>query len=168
MLARHRIAPSHFLAISNTDLTRLVFPGVASRSDVAGETRSTTKRPTVPGVCWRSGYGFGLYIYRESLGRLEMVLSGFSGLRTDFLAKRWQSWRILAAIYQEGYHRSVALSSSIRLLRTQARMTCSNRFVAPYDYSLPLRRCATLRKMCAFQELSFINGGSPKPRAWKL
>ncbi len=48
---------------------------------------------------------FVFYIYRESLGRLEMVLSGFSGRATRLLARTLsnRSEEFWPPVYQENY-----------------------------------------------------------------
>ncbi|HBE69852.1 MAG TPA: XRE family transcriptional regulator [Planctomycetaceae bacterium] len=89
-------------------------PKVASIS--AGEKLSQTEASDEPGIYYEGADGKWLhaggqdtalvfYIYRESLGRLEMVLSGFSGRATRLLARTLssRSEAFWPPVYQENY-----------------------------------------------------------------
>lgn len=82
----------------------------------AGTQLSKTEKADKPGIYYEQadgtwGYAGGqdtalvFYIYRESLGRLEMVLSGFSGRATRLLARSLsnRSEEFWPPVYQENY-----------------------------------------------------------------
>lgn len=89
-------------------------PKVASIS--AGERLSRTDTSEQPGIYYENAAGEWIYaggqdtalvfyIYRESLGRLEMVLSGFSGRATRLLSRTLsnRSEAFWPPVYQENY-----------------------------------------------------------------
>ncbi len=82
----------------------------------AGMRLSKTEPAAEPGIYYERADGtwayaggqdtaFVFYIYRESLGRLEMVLSGFSGRATRLLARTLssRSEEFWPPVYQENY-----------------------------------------------------------------
>lgn len=89
-------------------------PHIPSAS--AGMRLSKTEEAKEPGIYYESANGkweyaggqdtaLVFYIYRESLGRLEMVLSGFSGRATRLLARTLsnRSEEFWPPVYQENY-----------------------------------------------------------------
>ncbi len=82
----------------------------------AGNVLSKTEKSDEPGIYYEQADGswtyaggqdtaLVFYIYRESLGRLEMVLSGFSGRATRLLARTLssRSEEFWPPVYQENY-----------------------------------------------------------------